>query len=134
MNRHIGLFSILVPDYDEAIDHFVNDLGFELVEDTDQGRKRWVVVRPGPEAATGIVLARATTPDQQALVGRQLGGRTGFFLYTDDFARDHARMTAAGVHFREAPRHEAYGVVAVFEDRYGNGWDLLEPISGSAPA
>ena len=127
MSRRIGLFSILVPDYDEAIDHFVNDLGFELVEDTPQPGKRWVVVRPGPGAETGIVLARATTPEQEAAVGRQLGGRIGFFLYTDDFARDHARMTAAGVHFREAPRHESYGTVAVFEDRYGNGWDLLEP-------
>lgn len=127
MSRRIGLFSILVPDYDEAIDHFVNDLGFELVEDTPQPGKRWVVVRPGPGAETGIVLARATTPEQEAAVGRQLGGRIGFFLYTDDFARDHARMTAAGIHFREEPRDEPYGTVAVFEDKYGNGWDLLQP-------
>ena len=127
MTRHIGLFSILVPDYDDAIDHFVNELGFELVEDIDEGRKRWVVVRPGPEAQTGVVLAKASTPEQQALVGTQLGGRIGFFLYTDDFARDHARMTAAGIHFREQPREEPYGTVAVFEDKYGNGWDLLQP-------
>lgn len=127
MNRKVGLFSILVPDYDDAIDHFVNDLGFELVEDTDQGRKRWVVVRPSPDAETGVVLAEATTAEQRAAMGNQLGGRIGFFLHTDDFARDHARMTAAGVHFRENPRHEPYGIVAVFEDKYGNGWDLLEP-------
>lgn len=127
MNRRIGLFSILVPDYDDAIDHFVNDLGFELVEDTPEPRKRWVVVRPSPDAQTGIVLAEATTPEQQAALGNQLGGRIGFFLYTDDFERDHARMTAAGIHFREEPRHEPYGIVAVFEDKYGNGWDLLQP-------
>lgn len=126
-HRRIGLFSILVPDYDDAIAHFVHDLGFELVEDTPQPGKRWVVVRPSAQAETHVVLALATTPEQQAVLGKQLGGRTGFFLYTDDFERDHARMTAAGVHFREDPRHESYGTVAVFEDKYGNGWDLLEP-------
>ena len=126
-HRHIGLFSILVPDYDEAIEHFVDDLGFVLVEDIDEGRKRWVVVRPHPDAETGVVLAKATTPEQQAAMGRQLGGRIGFFLYTDDFDRDHARLLAAGVHFREDPRQEPYGKVAVFDDKYGNGWDLLEP-------
>ena len=125
--RRIGLFTVLVPDYDDGIAHFVDDLGFELVEDTPQDGKRWVVVRPGPGADTGIVLAEATTPEQQASLGNQLGGRVGFFLHTDDFARDHARMTAAGVHFREEPRHEPYGIVAVFEDKYGNGWDLLQP-------
>lgn len=127
MSRHIGRFSILVPDYDDAIAHFVDDLGFELVEDVDDGPTRWVVVRPGPEAETSVVLAEATTPEQRAAVGNQLGGRIGFFLHTDDFVRDHTRMVAAGVHFREQPRHEPYGTVAVFEDKYGNGWDLLEP-------
>ena len=127
MTRRIGLFTILVPDYDDAIAHFVDDLGFELVEDTPEPRKRWVVVRPSAGAETNIVLAEATTPAQQAALGNQLGGRVGFFLYTDDFARDHARMTAAGIHFREEPRHEPYGIVAVFEDKYGNGWDLLQP-------
>ena len=127
MSRRVGLFSILVPDYDDAIAHFVDDLGFEFVEDTPQAGKRWVVVRPGPDAQTGIVLAEATTPEQEAAIGAQLGGRIGFFLHTDDFERDHARMTAAGVHFREEPRDEVYGTVAVFEDKYGNGWDLLQP-------
>lgn len=127
MSRRIGLFSILVPDHDDAIAHFVGDLGFELVEDTDDGQKRWVVVRPGPGAETGVVLALPASPEQHAAMGNQLGGRIGFFLHTDDFARDHRRMLAAGVHFREEPRHEPYGTVAVFEDKYGNGWDLLEP-------
>ena len=127
MTRRIGLVTILVPDYDDAINHFCQDLGFELVEDTPQGGKRWVVVRPAADAETGIVLAQATTPAEHAAIGNQLGGRVGFFLHTDDFTRDHARMTAAGVHFREAPRHEPYGTVAVFDDKYGNGWDLLQP-------
>ena len=126
-HRRIGLFTILVPSYDDGIDHFVNDLGFELVEDTPQDGKRWGVVRPSSAAETGIVLAEATTPEQQAALGNQLGGRVGFFLHTDDFARDHERMRAAGVRFREEPRHEPYGIVAVFEDKYGNGWDLLQP-------
>lgn len=119
--------TILVPDYDDAIDHFCQDLGFELVEDTPQPGKRWVVVRPTADAETGIVLAQANTPAEHAAIGNQLGGRVGFFLHTDDFTRDHARMTAAGVHFREAPRHEPYGTVAVFDDKYGNSWDLLQP-------
>ena len=126
-HRRIGLFTILVPSYDDGIAHFVGDLGFELVEDTPQAGKRWVVVRPSAASETAIVLAEATTPEQEAALGNQLGGRVGFFLHTDDFARDHARMTAAGVRFREEPRHEPYGTVAVFEDKYGNGWDLLEP-------
>ncbi|MEM7139551.1 MAG: VOC family protein [Actinomycetota bacterium] len=122
----IALFSLLVPDYDEAIAFFVEVLGFDLVEDRDEGHKRWVVVKPSG-AETGIVLARADTPAQRAAMGNQLGGRVGFFLHTDDFARDHARMTAAGVRFHEEPRHEPYGTVAVWEDPWGNTWDLLEP-------
>ncbi len=124
------MFTILVPDYDDAIAHFVNDLGFCLVEDLALEGKRWVVVAPSPEASTKVILAKATTPEQEAAVGNQLGGRVGFFLYTDDFAGDHARMIAAGVHFREEPRHESYGIVAVFEDKYGNGWDLIQPVEG----
>ncbi|WP_381792776.1 VOC family protein [Streptomyces niveus] len=124
---HIALVTLVVRDYDEAIAFYTGPLGFELVEDTDRGDgSRWVVVRPrGSEAA--VLLARATDDGQRASVGAQTGGRVGFFLHTDDFARDHARMTAAGVRFLEEPRHEPYGSVAVFEDLYGNHWDLLQP-------
>ncbi|MEZ5167518.1 MAG: VOC family protein [Acidimicrobiales bacterium] len=124
--RHLALTSLLVSDYDEAIAFFVDTLGFELAEDRAEPTKRWVVVRP-PGAATGVVLAVPSSVEQEERVGSQLGGRVGFFLHTDDFARDHARMTAAGVRFREEPRHEAYGIVAVWEDPWGNPWDLLEP-------
>lgn len=128
---HLDLVSLVVEDYDEAIAFFTGVLGFELVEDSPAlatgGRpKRWVVVRP-PGAHTGILLARADGDDQRAAVGNQTGGRVGFFLHTDDFARDHARMLAAGVTFLEEPRHEPYGSVAVFQDLYGNRWDLLQP-------
>lgn len=122
----IGLVTLVVADYDEAIGFYVGKLGFDLVEDAPMGPKRWVVVRP-PGAQTGLLLARAAEPAQAARVGDQTGGRVGFFLNTDDFAADHARMSAAGVRFLEAPRHEAYGSVAVFEDLYGNRWDLLGP-------
>lgn len=123
---HLAAFSLLVPDYDEAIRFFVEVCDFELTEDRDEGHKRWVTVRPrGGE--TRIVLARADTAEQRAAMGNQLGGRVGFFLHTDDFARDHARMAAAGVVFREEPRHEPYGIVAVWEDPWGNAWDLLQP-------
>ena len=122
----VAAFSMLVPDYDSAIAFFVEVCGFELTEDRDEGRKRWVTVRP-PGAETQIVLARADTEGQRAAMGQQLGGRVGFFLHTDDFSRDHARMKAGGVKFREEPRREAYGVVAVWEDPWGNAWDLLEP-------
>lgn len=120
----IGLVTLVVSDYDEAIAFYVGKVGFELVEDTAMGSKRWVVVRPrGVE--TGLLLARAADDAQLAAIGNQVGGRVGFFLNTDDFSGDHARMVAAGVRFLEAPRHETYGSVAVFEDLYGNRWDLL---------
>lgn len=127
--RTVALFSIVVDDYDRAIRHYCHDLGFELVSDMDEGRKRSVVIRPAgaPAGATGIVLARASDDEQRSRIGNQTGGRVGFFLHTDDFARDHAAMGAAGVHFHEDPRHEIYGTVAVFEDAYGNLWDLLQP-------
>ena len=123
----LGAVSLLVRDYDEAIAFYVGKLGFDLSEDTDMGGgKRWVTVTPkGGE--TSLLLARATTPEQAARIGDQSGGRVWLFLETDDFARDHAAWTAAGVRFREAPRREPYGVVAVFEDLYGNAWDLIEP-------
>ncbi|MGW7360756.1 VOC family protein [Streptomyces sp. NPDC054802] len=124
----IVLVTLVVRDYDEAIAFYTDALGFDLAEDTDRGDgSRWVVVRPpGSAAGTGLLLARAKD-GQRGCVGTQTGGRVGFFLHTDDFARDHARMTAAGVRFLEEPRHEPYGSVAVFEDLYGNRWDLLEP-------
>ncbi|MFF8841750.1 VOC family protein [Streptomyces sp. NPDC015127] len=125
----IALVSLVVRDYDEAIAFYTGALGFDLVEDTGRGdSSRWVVVRPpGAPDGTGLLLARAKNDAERASVGAQTGGRVGFFLHTDDFARDHARMTAAGVRFLEEPRHEPYGTVAVFEDLYGNKWDLLEP-------
>jgi catechol 2,3-dioxygenase-like lactoylglutathione lyase family enzyme len=124
--RRIGAVTFLVRDYDEAIAWFRDALGFRLVEDTPLGGgKRWVLVAPGMDT-TPLLMAEASTDEQRARIGGQTGGRVGFFLHTDDFARDHARMTAAGVTFREEPRHEAYGTVAVFEDLYGNLWDLIE--------
>ncbi len=126
MARRVALVSLLVADYDEAIAYYVGKLGFTLVEDTDMGRgKRWVVVSPGT-GGTDFLLARAIG-DQVKVIGQQGGGRVWLFLHTDDFAGDHARMTAAGVTFLEEPRHEAYGTVAVFEDLSGNRWDLLQP-------
>jgi catechol 2,3-dioxygenase-like lactoylglutathione lyase family enzyme len=122
----LALTALLVRDYDEAIGFYAGKLGFELVEDAAQGGgKRWVVVRPrGSEA--GLLLARAVG-DQAGRVGDQAGGRVFLFLQTDDFARDHAAFQAAGVRFLEAPRCEPYGMVAVFEDLYGNRWDLIQP-------
>jgi catechol 2,3-dioxygenase-like lactoylglutathione lyase family enzyme len=124
---HLGLVTLVVRDYDEAIAFYVGALGFELRADSPQGEgKRWVVVVP-PGGETGLLLARADGPEQEARVGDQTGGRVGLFLNTDDFARDHERMSAAGVDFVESPRHEPFGTVAVFRDLYGNRWDLIEP-------
>ena len=121
----LALTALLVRDYDEAIDFYVGKAGFDLVEDNDMGGgKRWVVVRP-PGSEAGLLLARAVGEQAEA-VGRQAGGRVFLFLETDDFGHDHARMTAAGVNFLEGPRHEPYGSVAVFEDLYGNRWDLIQ--------
>ena len=118
--------TFLVRDYEEAIEFFRAALAFTLVEDTDLGGgKRWV--RVAAPSGGELLLARASGPEQLARVGDQTGGRVGFFLHTDDFDRDHARMVAAGVRFREAPRTEAYGKVAVFEDLYGAPWDLIGP-------
>ena len=123
----LAAVSLLVRDYDEAIAFYVGTLGFALSEDVDMGGgKRWVRVTPkGGDAS--LLLGKATTPEQLARVGDQAGGRVWLFIETDDFARDHAAWTAAGVRFREAPRHESYGTVVVFEDLYGNAWDLIEP-------
>ena len=123
----LTLTALLVRNYDEAIAFYVGKAGFTLSADTDEGGgKRWVVVTP-PGGGPGLLLAKASGPDQAARVGDQTGGRVFLFLETDDFARDHTRMSRAGVRFLEAPRHEPYGVVAVFEDLYGNRWDLIEP-------
>ncbi|MFJ3513226.1 VOC family protein [Streptomyces sp. NPDC090131] len=128
MSSYIALTALLVHDYDEAIDFYTRALGFDLAEDTARpDGSRWVVVRPPGATESALLLARAKDEAQLSRVGDQAGGRVGHFLYTDDFARDHARMTAEGVRFLEQPRHEAYGSVAVFQDLYGNRWDLLEP-------
>ena len=125
MNR-LGLVTYVAREYDEAIGFFVSKLGFTLVEDTDMGGgKRWVVVSAGEGAS--LLIARADGEQQEASVGNQTGGRVGFFLQTDNFDRDFAEWTARGVVFREQPRHEVYGTVAVFEDVYGNTWDLIQP-------
>ena len=127
MSRRIALVTLVVADYDEAIAWYTGMLGFNLLEDIDQGSKRWVVVGPTDGSAAALLLAQASTEEQRARIGNQTGGRVGFFLNTDDFWRDHAAMTARGVTFRETPREEAYATVAVFADLYGNTWDLLEP-------
>lgn len=128
---HVALVTIVVHDYDEAIEFFVNSLGFELVEDTpsltNDGRpKRWVVVKP-PDAETGILLARMDGETQRGAVGEQVGGRVGFFLRVSDFATAYQRMSETGVAFVSPPRHEPYGQVAVFVDVAGNRWDLVGP-------
>ncbi|GLS87833.1 hypothetical protein GCM10010873_28070 [Cypionkella aquatica] len=123
----IGAFALVVPDYDSAIRFFCDGLGFRLTADLDQGNKRWVTVQPAG-GGVQIVLAQAVGARQQAAVGDQAGGRVWLFLHSDDFARDAARITAAGGVFEEAPRHEDYGIVAVWRDPWGNRWDLLQPI------
>lgn len=118
--------ALLVPDYDAAIAFYCDLLGWQLAEDIDQGHKRWVRILPPGATQGSLILAQATGPAQSAAIGNQFGGRVGLFLTTDDFARDHARMLALGVLFEEPPRHESYGTVAVWQDPFGNRWDLLE--------
>ena len=114
-------------DYDEARDYYVKTLGFELVEDTPQGEdKRWLLVAPPGAKETRLLLAKAMGDAQLAQIGNQCGGRVFLILQTDNFERDYREFTARGVHFCETPRHETYGTVAVFEDLYGNRWDLIE--------
>jgi len=128
MSQQLGAVTLLVRDYDEAIGFFTGKLGFVLAEDTPlTGGKRWVRVVPRGSMGPGLLLAKAATPEQQAAVGSQAGGRVFLFLHTDDFSRDYGAMVAAGVVFAEEPRRESYGTVAVFRDLYGNKWDLLEP-------
>lgn len=126
MTVRVAMFTLVVDDYERGIAFYRDALGLRLIEDADMGGgKRWVVL----EGAGGsrMLLAKAVGPAQTAAVGNQTGGRVGFFLETDDFARDHAAFLAHGVAFLEAPRHEAYGTVAVFEDPFGNKWDVIEP-------
>ena len=126
--RHIALITYLVREYAEAITWFQNALGFKLFEDTDMGDgKRWVVIGPDTNSGARFLLAKADTPEQSAQIGKAAGGRVAFFLHTDDFQAEHKSMLKAGVKFLEAPRQEPYGTVAVFEDLYGNRWDLLQP-------
>ena len=127
MNQQIIYVTLVVRAYDEAIAYYTQVLGFDLVEDTDLGNgKRWVLVRPPGGGGTSLLLAQAASPAQAAHIGGQSGGRVFLFLHTDDFWRDYASFQARGVRFHEAPRGEAYGTVAVFEDLYGNKWDLLK--------
>ena len=129
MAIRVARVALLVREYDEAIAFYRDKLGFRLLEDTDLGGgKRWVRMAPEGPAAE-VLLARAVTPQQTARIGDQSGGRVFLFIETDDFARDHAAMLARGVRFLEAPRREAYGMVAVFVDLYGNKMDLIQPVT-----
>ncbi|MEI6551957.1 MAG: VOC family protein [Actinomycetes bacterium] len=122
----LGMIAIVVDDYDVAISHYVNDLGFTLVEDKEMtAEKRWVVVAPSKDGAK-ILLARAATDQQRAAIGNSTGGRVGFFMYTTNFDETYQNYKARGIEFVEQPRQEAYGQVVVFKDRYGNKWDLIE--------
>ena len=128
----LGYISLLVPDYDEAINFFTRSLAFDLIEDTPskdrQGHdKRWVLVAPHGSPGTQILLAQASGEEEASRIGNQTGGRVFLFLHTDDFWRDYEAMKAKGVRFVRQPKQEEYGTVAVFEDLYGNKWDLLQP-------
>lgn len=134
MPQRLSLTALLVDDYDDAIAFYVGSLGFELREDTVVAEaKRWVVVAP-PGGASGLLLARAVDDRQRRAIGDQAGGRVFLFLETDDFARDYEGYIDRGVRFTEPPRHEPYGTVAVFEDPYGNRWDLIQPFREGGPA
>jgi len=127
MTQLIGTITVLVKDYDEAIAYYTQVLGFHLIEDTAiSEEKRWVVVAPRGNAGASLLLARASSPEQVEHIGNQTGGRVFLFLYSDDFWTDYNEMIARGVQFLEAPRQESYGMVVVFQDLYGNRWDLLE--------
>lgn len=130
MKQSILHVALVVRDYDEAIEFFCQKLKFKLVEDTYQPEqdKRWVVISPPGANGTSLLLARASTLEQEAFIGRQTGGRVFLFLSTDDFWRDYQAMLSAGVKFVRQPKEASYGIVAVFEDLYGNLWDLIQPI------
>jgi catechol 2,3-dioxygenase-like lactoylglutathione lyase family enzyme len=122
----LAYVSIVVDDYDNAIDYYTNKLGFTLIEDLVQPGKRWVVVSPNPNSDCNLLLSKAANENQEKFIGNQCGGRVFLFLQTDDFWRDYNAMKLAGVKFCESPREEEYGTVVVFEDIYGNRWDLLQ--------
>ena len=132
MQQALYAISLIVPDYDAAIAFYCGTLGWDLAEDiaqtTEHGPKRWVRIVPprSGEAGSSLILAQARSPRQAASIGDQFGGRVGLFLKTDNFERDHAAMRAKGIQFEEDPRHEPYGMVAVWQDPFGNRWDLLE--------
>jgi catechol 2,3-dioxygenase-like lactoylglutathione lyase family enzyme len=132
VKQSLGLVTLVVRDYDEALEFFVGKLGFQLIEDTfiPEQAKRWVVVSPPGAGESRLLLARASTDEQAARVGNQTGGRVFLFLHTDDFWGDYDRYRSAGVEFVRPPKEEPFGVVAVFKDLYGNLWDLVQP-SGS---
>jgi catechol 2,3-dioxygenase-like lactoylglutathione lyase family enzyme len=127
--QSLGLVSLVVRDYDEALAFFVGKLGFLLVEDSivPEQAKRWVVITPPGAIESRLLLARASTPEQESRIGVQTGGRVFLFLYTDDFWKDYERYKAQGIIFVREPKDEPYGTVAVFKDLYGNLWDLFEP-------
>ena len=126
--QSLFLVTLVVPDYDAAIAFYRDSMGFDLVEDNGlDDDKRWVVIRPPGGDGASLLLARAVDAEQEKAIGNQAGGRVGFFLRTDDFARDHAAYLAKGVVFEEEPRHEVYGTVAVFRDPFGNRWDMIQP-------
>jgi len=129
MRQSLGLVSLVVRDYNEALEFFVGKLGFQLVEDTyvPEQSKRWVVVSPPGATESRLLLARASSAEQVSRIGAQTGGRVFLFLHTDDFWRDYERYKASGIEFVRPPRQESYGTVAVFTDLYGNMWDLLQP-------
>lgn len=128
MEQRLAAVALVVRDYDEALEYYRDVLGFDVVSDEALGRgKRWVLVAPPGPGSTRLLLARAATAEEEAVVGRQAGGRVWLFLHTDDFPRDYRRYRDRGVVFVEEPRSEPYGTVAVFEDLYGNRWDLIEP-------
>ena len=124
---HLGMITVVVDDYDTAIDYYTTALGFTLIEDTKMSEtKRWVVVAPDANQGAALLLAQAASPEQSAAIGNQSGGRVMFFLYTDNFDRDYARMEEHNVACTEEPRHEEFGKVVVFADKYGNKWDFIE--------
>ncbi|HEY2350263.1 MAG TPA: VOC family protein [Puia sp.] len=128
MKQYIAHIALVVKDYDEAIEFYTSKLGFILIEDTILSEsKRWVLIRPPGSGDCSLLLAKAAKPEQELAVGNQTGGRVFLFLFTDNFERDYKAMSAKGIHFVRPPKNEVYGTVAVFEDLYGNLWDLIEP-------